>query len=387
MRAHAILSPSGASKWLTCTPSARLEAQFPESKSTYADEGTLAHSLGELMISHKLKKITKHQYNKLLKDIEASSYYCPEMHEHAENYAVFVMERYADALSHTKDAMIFLEKQLDMTDYVPEGFGTGDVVIIADGTLELIDLKYGKGVSVSATNNKQMKLYGLGALRDFDFIYDIHTVRMTIYQPRIDNFSTWELPVVDLKQWAEDELRQKAQLAFDGEGEFVPGDHCRFCKAKAVCRAFADMNLGLARYDFADPAVLNDEEIADIISRADTFKNWISSIEEHALAESINNGKKWPGYKLVEGRSNRKYSDEEAVAQTLASYGYGDDVIYKRSLLTITEMEKKLGKKTFGEYLGELIIKPQGKPTLVPLTDKRPEYSSTESAVNDFINA
>jgi hypothetical protein len=384
MSAHAVLSPSGAHRWLSCTPSARLEQQFPDKAGNVAREGTLAHSLGELILKLKLKKITKQVYQRDLKKIESDELYDHAMQEHAESYSVFVLERFYEAQSHTKDAVIYLEHQLNLTEYVPEGFGTGDCVIIADGTMEIIDLKYGKGVVVIAENNKQMMLYALGALKDFDFVYDIDTVCMTIYQPRIDNFSTWKIRVDDLLTWAEMELKPKAALAFKGEGEFSPGTHCQFCKAKAVCKANADYNLQLAVYDFATPELLTDDEIADILERSSNFTNWLKSVNEYALSEAVLNGKKWPGYKLVEGRSNRTYSDEAAVAERLLEKGFAEDLIYKRELLGITAMEKVVGKKEFALHLSGLIIKPQGKPTLAPKSDKREELNSVEAAQKDF---
>jgi hypothetical protein len=307
------------------------------------------------------------------------------MYSHAEDYALFVMERYAEAQVHTKDALIYLEQRLDMTAYVPEGFGTGDCVIIADGVMDIIDLKYGKGVLVSATDNKQMMLYSLGALREFDFMYDIRSVRMTIFQPRLDNYSTFEMTVDDLMTWAENELKHKAALAFKGEGEFIPGKHCQFCKAKAVCKALADYILELAKHDFAAAETLTDDDIADILDRAGAFKNWIKAVEEHALSEATEHGKRWKGYKLVEGRSNRKYVNEEEVAKTLLASGYKEDTIYApREILGITAMEKAITKAAFAEKLKGLVIKPQGAPTLVPLGDKRPALNSADAAANDF---
>jgi hypothetical protein len=385
MGAHAILSPSGAHRWLSCTPSARLEEQFPDKAGEAAEEGTLAHKLGELLLRYKLKQITKAVYAKEVKEIETHKLFHHSMHEHADAYAVFVLERYAEAQTHTRDALIYLEHLLNLSDYIPEGFGTGDTVIIADTVMDLIDLKYGKGVLVSAENNKQLKLYALGALRDFDFLYDIKTVRMTIFQPRIDNYSTWEIEVEELRRWAEEELKPRAEMAFKGEGEFNPGSHCQFCKAKAVCKANAEYNLQLAKHDFADPNLLEDDDISNILTRAAEFKNWLGAVEDYALDEAVNNGKKWPGFKLVEGRSNRQYVNEDKVAGTLMAAGFARDLIYKKpSLLGITDMEKAIGKKGFGEYLKDLVIKPAGKPTLVPQTDKRPEYNSAEAAKADF---
>lgn len=383
---HAILSPSGASRWLNCTPSARLEQNFPDSSGEAAKEGTLAHELGETMLRHQFGKLLDSEANEIIERIERDPRFTPDMMDHAANYAHYVIEAFFNAQRQTKDAVIQIEAQLNLTDYVPEGFGTGDAVIIADGTMDIIDLKYGKGVQVSCENNKQMMLYALGALREFDYMYDIKIVRMTIYQPRMDNISSFEMTVADLQTWAESKLKPLAQLAFDGLGEFKVGDHCRFCRAKAQCKANAGENLKMAQYDFAESVLLTDVEISDILSRASVFKSWLTSIEEMALTEATENGKQWPGFKLVEGRSNRVYSDEEKVAMALLKNGYGEDQIYTKKILGITAMEKTITKKTFESLLGDLIIKPQGKPTLVPESDKRVAWNSAESAKSDFSN-
>ena len=382
--AHALLSPSAASRWLNCTPSAKLELQFPDKAGEVAREGTLAHSLSELILRFKLKKITKAKYSKELAAIEADALYSPDMFKYAEDYAVFVLERYSEAQAHTKDAIIHLEQRLDMTAYVPEGFGTGDCVIIADGTMDIIDLKYGKGVMVSATANKQMMLYALGALHEFAHLYDIQQVRMTIHQPRIENYSTFEMATADLLEWAEEELKPRAELAFKGEGDFVAGDHCRFCKARAQCRALADYNLEIVKHDYNLPALLNEEEVADVLKLSDGIKSWLNTVEEFALAEALA-GKKWPGFKLVEGRSNRKYIDETAVADKLLQAGFKEDNIFApRGILGITAMEKAITKTAFNLHLSDCIIKPPGKPTLVPVEDKRPELNSADMAAADF---
>lgn len=384
---HAVLSPSGAYRWLACTPSARLEQQFPDSSGGAAREGTLAHSLGELLLRKWLKQITPAAYKKALAKIEKNEFYGASMQEYAEGYATFVMEAFSEAQSYTSDAMIFLEQRLNLTDYVPEGFGTGDCVIIADGTLRIIDLKYGKGVPVDAHENKQMMLYALGALREFDYVYDIQEVSMTIYQPRLDSVTTYTLSVKELTRWAEKELRPKAALAFEGKGDFVAGKHCQFCRAKAQCKTLAAHNLELAKYEFKEGNLLTDTETSDILTRADGFKKWIKAVEEYALNEAVNNDKRWPGFKLVEGRSNRKYTDENAVVEKLKAEGIEEESIYApRTVLGITAMEKAIGKAAFKEYLSGLVIKPEGKPTLAPEDDKRPAYHSTDAAINDFTN-
>lgn len=379
---HAILSPSAAQRWLTCTPSARLELSFQDTAGSYAQEGTLAHSIGEAMIRQKQGVITLEELDPFIEEVKAGElgkFYNAEMHEYMDLYSGFVIERFAFAQAHTSDALLFLERKLNLTDYVPEGFGTGDAIIIADHVLEIIDLKYGKGVPVLAEQNKQMMLYSLGALRDFDYMYDIRGVRMTIFQPRLDSISAWEIPVAELRNWAETELKPRAALAFEGAGDFAPGNHCRFCRAKAVCKANASYNLELAVHDFAEPVLLNDDEVADILNRADTFKKWIAGVEEHALHEAVNSGKQWPGYKIVEGKSNRRYTDETQIAEKLKEIGIPEDKIYApKELLGITAMEKAITKAVFNTHLGPFIVKPSGKPTLVHESDKRPAYNSAK---------
>lgn len=379
---HAILSPSAASRWLSCTPSARLEAQFPESTSEFAEEGTLAHEFGETILRHFLKDLKMRAYSKKLAELADSKYYTSELQEYAENYAAFVWEKFQVAKKADRFAALKVEEKIDLTAYVPDGFGTGDSVIIADGTMEIIDLKYGKGVRVSAVENKQMMLYALGALDMFGFMYDIRAVRMTIFQPRLDNISDWEMPVSDLLLWGEKELKPRAVMAFKGEGDFIAGKHCKFCKAKAQCKTLAEYNLSLDKYDFLQAELLDEADIANILLRADQFKSWISSVEEYALRSALD-GKQFPGFKLVEGRSNRKYSDEAKIASVLVENGFKEDLIYDRKLKTITAMEKLVSKPTFNTLCGPYVIKPEGKPTLVPDSDLRPEYNS---AVNDFAN-
>ena len=357
---HSIYSASGAHRWMACPPSALLEQQFPSETSSFAEEGTAAHDLGE----HKLKKALKMRSRK-----PTSPYQSDEMDEMTDLYVEYCLEVIEKAKENCKDLQILIEQKLDFSDYVPEGFGTGDLVIVGTGTLHVIDLKYGRGVIVSAERNPQMMLYALGALSLFEMLYDIDKVSMTIIQPRVDNFSTYELSVEELLTWAEEELKPKALLASQGEGEFCAGEHCRFCRARNQCRARTLKNLELLKYEFSDPALLSDDEIAEIIGVAEELSKWASDIYTYATALAINEGKEWDGFKLVEGRTRRKFTDEELVAETAKAAGYTD--IYKQSLITITEMEKLMGKKKFGEILGSLIEKPKGKLTLVPETDKR----------------
>ena len=358
---HAKLSASSAHRWMNCNPSANLEREFADKTSEAAAEGSAAHALCE----HKLRKALK------MRSVRpVSKYDSDEMEMYTDSYVEFVLEQIEVAKQHSTDPFVLIEQRLDFSCYVPDGFGTGDCLIVADKLLHIIDFKYGLGVLVDAAENPQMMLYALGALQLFDALYDIDTISMSIFQPRRENVSTWTITVAELKEWAEKILRPKAELAFKGEGEFNPGPWCTFCKAAVKCRARAEEKLALAQYEFAKPPLLTDEEIEDILSRLDDLTKWANEIAAYAQDAAINHGKQWNGFKLVEGRSVRKYSDEAAVVAAATAAGYRD--IYKKSLISITEMEKLMGKKTFTEVLGGLVIKPQGKPTLVPASDKRP---------------
>lgn len=379
--AHAILSASGASRWMACTPSARLEQQFENKTSEYAAEGTLAHELGELKLKKVLEGLSSRSFNSKLKKIQENKLYTADMPDYVDVYVDTCLERYSEARSKTPDALFKIEQRLDFSEWVPEGFGTGDFVIIADGTMEVCDLKYGKGVPVSADNNKQMMLYALGAISEFGFLYDIEKVRMMIIQPRLDNISTFEVTVEDILKWAEEFVKPKAELAIKGEGEFFAGDHCRFCRAKAVCRARADKNLELAKYDFQEPPTMDNNDIAYVLSKVDELVSWASDVKEYAL-ESALKGEEFDGFKVVEGRSNRKWSSEEDVAKTLIAEGFQESMIYTRKLDGISKIEAAIGKKEVKRLLSDYIIKPVGKPTLVPITDKREPYNPAKA---DFL--
>ena len=370
MGRHALLSASSSHRWLNCPPSARLCEGYEDKGSEYAQEGTDAHSLCE----HKLKLALGMETTD---PMEHLSFYNEEMEQRAGEYAAYVIELVAEAKKTCTDPVVLIEQLLDFSRFVAEGFGTGDCVLIADGTLDIVDYKHGKGVEVSAAENPQMMLYALGALELFDGIYDIDTVRMTIFQPRRENVSICVMAKDDLLQWAHNELIYKAKLAYEGGGEFVCGDWCRFCKAKAACRKRAEYNLELACYDFAMPDTLEDAEIAAILDRADELASWAADVKEYALQQALS-GRSYPGYKVVEGRSNRRYINEEAVASVVTEAGYDP---YAHKVLGLTEMQKLLGKKKFEELLGGLIEKPQGKPALVTEKDKRPAMNT---ALNDF---
>lgn len=362
---HAILSPSSASRWLACTPSAQLEQGFEDTSSEYAREGTLAHAIAELILRSPV------DFNVQLAVLQQDELYTPAMLEHAGDFADMVLSQ---CVSNFK---LFIEHRLDMTSYVPEGFGTGDAVVIVESKLILNDLKYGKGVPVYADHNKQLMLYALGALNDFSHLYDIKEIELVIFQPRIDNISSWQISTAELILWAETELKEKALAAYEGIGEFVPGAHCQFCKARGQCKALADYNMSLAYLEFKNPDLLEDAELKEILDKKALFDTWIDAVSEYALKTALE-GKKWPGYKLVEGRSNRKYRDELLVAKALKKKKI-KDFFQPQKLFGITEMEKRIGKGLFGEIITPLLIKPQGKPVLVPIADKRQELTSAEN--------
>lgn len=369
-RQHAVLSASSSDRWIHCPPSVRLSEGFKDEGSSYALEGTCAHALAE----YKLRKALGYPAEDPTGDLD---YYNEEMEEATEGYVAYVLEQVEDAKQTCTDPVVLVEQRVDFSRWVKQGFGTADALIIADGTLRIIDLKYGLGVEVSAERNPQMACYSLGALELFDDIYDIDTVSMTIYQPRRQNISQWQTLKADLLHWADETLKPAAEQAWDGKGEFSCGQWCRFCKAKTICRKRAEENLKLAQHDFKLPPELTDAEIEVILGKVDELVAWASDIKEYALQQALS-GKEWHGFKLVEGRSIRKYTDETAVAKTVEDAGFDP---FERKLLGITAMQKLLGKNRFNELLSGLVEKPQGKPTLVPDSDKRPAMNT---AKNDF---
>ena len=367
-KGHAILSASSSDRWLHCPPSARLCETYEDKGSDYAAEGTDAHELCE----YKLKKALGMDASDPTENL---TWHNEEMEDCANGYAAYILEMVEAAKESCADPKVLIEQRVDFSRWVEQGFGTADCIIIADGTLRICDYKHGLGVLVDATDNPQMKCYALGALELFDDIYDIDNVSMTIYQPRRQNISTFEISKDALYKWADEVLKPTADLAFAGDGNFLCGEWCGFCKAKHECRARAESNLTLAQYDFKFPPLLEDSEIEYILSRADELVAWASDIKEYALQQAIS-GKEWAGWKLVEGRSNRKYSNEEAVIQVVTDAGFDP---YEKKLLGITAMQKRLGKSRFDELLTAYIEKPQGKPTLVPESDKRPAMNNAKT--------
>ena len=376
-KGHAVLSASSSERWLNCPPSARLCEAYEDKGSDYAAEGTDAHTLCEFRLKQTLGISAENP-------IENLSWYNEEMEDCAAGYAAYVTELLETAKQTCSDPVVLIEQRVDFSRWVQDGFGTADCILIADGVLNIVDYKHGKGVKVSAEGNTQLFLYSLGALEIFDDIYDIETVRMTIFQPRLSNISISEVSKTTLLEWANTELAQKAQLAYEGKGDFHNGEWCRFCKAKAECRERAKANLALAKYDFEESALLDDEEIADILGKVDALTAWAADVKEYALQQAVS-GKEWSGWKLVEGRSNRKYTNDAVVAATVEDAGFDP---YERKVLGITAMQKLLGKSRFEELLAPYIEKPQGKPTLVPESDKRPAYEPAqqiERAKTDFM--
>lgn len=384
MSQHALLAPSSSSRWLKCTPSARWEdALQPEEEeiNEAAAEGTFAHALAEVQLRSKFFNDYA-GYDKLDPSIP---YYSEELQEYVDGYVEFVKTEFTkmDIISPTDTLFEF---RLDLQPIVPESFGTVDVCLISNETLHIIDFKYGKGVFVSAVDNTQLRLYAYGVymkmISSFD-MPDLMTVKITIYQPRLNNIQTVEYTLQELLQWI-DTVIPKARLAFEGKGEFIPGDHCKFCHARHQCKAFHDHNLQLAVTDFGtSPTTISDKEVVEILNRGNNLVAWIKGVQEYALSAALK-GKAWPGYKVVTGRSQRAYKNEAQVLDKLVENRYNPVAVTDTKLLGLTELTKFLGKKKFEELVGPFLIKSKGKPTLVPETDSRNQLNSIESAIEDF---
>lgn len=378
---HARLSPSAAARWINCPGSIRLSDQVPPAPSSeYADEGTAAHALAELKLRAEIHEITTRKYAAGLKKQRAGQYYCGEMDEATDFYKDVVLEHLAGA---GKDGELLIEQRFSLGTWAPGSFGTSDAVVIGNGVLEVIDLKYGKGIRVDAKGNPQLRLYALGAVDLFEDLYDFESVRMTIVQPRLDHVSTDLITLQELLEWGSTVVQPAAEEAVRDDARIASGDWCRWCPAKAICRKRAEEQLQLARYDFADPDLLTDEEIGEILQKAEELQKWAADVQAYALQGAID-GKHFDGWKLVEGRSVRKYADDLKVSEALQAAGYPEAALYERKLYGITAMEKVVGKKKLTEILGDLIIKPAGKPVLVPESDKREAINTTESAKADF---
>ncbi len=385
LKKHAILSASSSNKWLVCTPSVRLEENFENKTSEYMAEGTLAHAIAEFKVkSYFLEPIPKATYTRRLNKLKKDEHFDKEMLTHTDTYLEYIK---GVALETNTKPFIAVEQKVDYSDYAPEGFGTADCILISKNTLHVIDFKYGKGVEVSAEENPQMKLYALGAIKQFGMFYDIKTIRLTIVQPRKDNISEFETAKEDLLSWGETVVKPQAQKAFMGIGDFVQGNHCRFCKAKGACEFRAKENMKVVGEikEKQIRGILSNEEIADILNKTEGLNDWIKSVSEYALDEILK-GNSVPGYKAVEGKSNRKIVDIDKAFEILEANGIDEALLYERKPLTLTQLEKTIGKKQVAESIGDYIEKPKGAPTLAKETDKRQAYEIKTSAKEDFAN-
>lgn len=377
---HALLSASGASKWLHCTPSARLEETLPESTSTYAEEGRIAHSIAELKLRKALiDPIGPKKFTTALKALQAHEKYDPEMLSCTDTYV-----EYIQGVTHgyAIKPYVIAEKRVDYSAYAPEGFGTADCLVVGGDTLHVIDYKHGKGVPVFAEDNPQMKLYALGAVEAYKLLYSIKRIVMVIIQPRLDSISECEISIDELQAWGEG-IKPIAQMAFNGEGVSASGEWCRFCRAKALCRARSERHLSLEEeFGLAVPPLLSNDEVGVILLKAKNIHAWVDSLEEYALATVLSGGD-IPGWKAVAGRGARKFEDTDKAFKAVIDAGYKEDLLYNRKPITLTEVEKLMGKKDFNATLKEQIIMQQGKPTLAELSDSREPYQSTQPTADD----
>lgn len=390
---HALLGPSGAKRWLSCTPSARFEEFFPDSESEAAEEGTVAHRLCELLLQRATGLISTHAYDiafkkeiKPRKNKEGVSYYNAAMQEYCDEFMLYVLEVYQEMKNEDEATILMLEKEYDISMHVPEGFGTSDITIVNNIRIRTVDFKYGQGVEVEVGENDQLRLYATGAVEAMKDVYDFSIVEMTIYQPRINNIGTYTETLSELMDWVENYVKPRAQLAFDGLGIFAAGDHCRFCRGRAECKTLADSYKHIGtKYEYVAGNRLHPRQIADILDIAPTVIKWISSIQDHA-ALMARRGEKIPGYKIVEGRSNRSVVDHEKAFEILhydANFKYAE-IVKPFSLVSLTDLESVVGKTRLGELIGDLIVKPAGAPTLVHSSDRRPELGSADAATADF---
>lgn len=388
-RAHAAITASGSHRWLACPPSVKLEQQFPDTTSEAAREGTLAHEMCEIKARQKLfskgeagyiaKAAATRELNKLRKD----DLYADEMEEHTDSYAE---DLDLLVLKFTEKPHIALETRLDLSDWIPDGFGTADCIMIGGDKLLVADFKYGKGVKVEADNNPQMQLYALGAWKKFSLIYNIQNVSMVILQPRLSaGPSVWEEPIEDLIHFGE-YVKERAQLAADGGGEFSPGEEqCRFCRARQQCRARADYNVRMAFSGVAGqlPPLITNAEVGEYLAKGEDVAKWLKDLQEYALGACLS-GEDIPGYKAVEGRGSRDWTDQEAAFKALQASGIPESMMYERKALTLAALEKVVGKKAFGEAVGEFIEKKPGKPALVKASDKRPAITNVPTVEEAF---
>lgn len=390
-RAHAVLSASSAERWIYCPPSARLQEQFPEETSEYAEEGTLAHAVCEL----KLRRIflepgmTDRTFNARLNKLKKHELYKPEMLRFTDEYVDYVKEI---AYSYPVSPSIAVEKRVDYSHIAPEGFGTADCIIIHGDELHVIDFKYGQGVPVRAEGNPQLALYALGAVATYSMIYGIRKVALHVIQPRLRQFSRWDTTARELEAWGK-WVKERADLAWKGEGDFHQGIWCRFCRAAASCRHRADVNLSLENHTAVDekgaevqypiPPLLSNEEVGRILGRAQHLADWVKKLEKYAL-NALVKGDSIPGWKIVEGRSNRTIMDVDTAYTKLQEAGYAEALLYNRVPVSLTEAEKLISREDYEQILSRYVQKPKGKPTLAPEEDRRPAYQPAVSAEEAF---
>lgn len=378
--AHALLGPSSAARWIACPPSVRLCEQFEDVESEYAKEGSLAHEIAELKVRKLIDPgLTSRKFTAAMKKLKEKELYQEEIQGYTDEYVEFIQEQ---MYSYPTTPHIAVEQKVDFSEYVPDGFGTADCILIANDTLHIIDFKYGKGVPVSVENNKQLLLYALGAYLAYEMIFPIAHIKMSIVQPRLANIDTWECSLDYLLEFAKI-AQEKATMALKGEGDFNCGEHCKFCKAKAICKERANVNLELAKYEFKAADQLTLEEIGEILEKAKDLAKWAEDLKEYALSESLK-GNEVPGWKAVNGRGSRSFKNTDEAIKVLVDNGIAEELLYERKYLTLAQMEKTVGKKEFNSLVGDLIVMNVGKPTLVEASDKREAITNKIKAEDEF---
>jgi len=378
--AHALLGPSSASRWMACPPSVRLCEQFEDVESEYAKEGSLAHEIAELKVRKLIDPgLTSRKFTSAMKKLKEKELYQEEMQGYTDEYVEFIQEQ---MYSYPTTPHIAVEQKVDFSQYVPGGFGTADCILISNDTLHVIDFKYGKGVPVSVENNAQLLLYALGSYLAYEMIYPIEHIKMSIVQPRLNDIDTWKCNLDYLLAFAKI-AQEKAVMALNGDGDFNNGEHCRFCKAKAICKARANANLELAKYEFKAADQLTLEEIGQILEKAKDLDKWVKEIEKYALSESLK-GNNIPGWKAVNGKGSRSFKNTDDAIKVLKENGIAEELLYERKYLTLAQIEKVIGKKDFNNLVGDLIVMNVGKPTLVEASDKREAITNKIKAEDEF---
>lgn len=379
--AHALLSPSGASRWMACPPSARLTENLPDTESEYAKEGSLAHEIAELKLRKKIVDpgMSTRKFNADMKKLKEHELYQDEMQGYTDEYVEFIQEQVCNS---TQAPFVIVEQKVDFSAYVPDGFGTADCIILSGDTLQVIDFKYGKGVPVYAEENSQMLLYALGTYLGYNILYNIKKIKMTIVQPRISNISSWECDIDYLLSFAE-EARKKADMAYKGEGELNSGKHCQFCRLNATCRKRAEENLELEKFEFKESPELSNEEIGEILIRAENLAQWVKKLKDYALAQCLA-GNDVKGWKAVNGKGSRSFVNTDEAIKVLVDNGIREELLKETTYLTLAQMEKVVGKKDFNDLVGHLIETKLGAPTLASESDKKPAITNRIKAEDEF---